>query len=56
MADVSVASFEEKLRILASFNVKERLERVVEILSRQAQHIKSSVKLTSISRHHSHPT
>ncbi|KAJ5313495.1 uncharacterized protein N7443_000379 [Penicillium atrosanguineum] len=49
MADVSDASFEEKLRILASFDVKERLERVVEILSRQAQHIKSSVKVTSIS-------
>ncbi|KAJ5587322.1 uncharacterized protein N7459_003087 [Penicillium hispanicum] len=49
MTDVSDASFEEKLRILASFNVKERLERVVEILTRQAQHIKSSVKVTSIS-------
>ncbi|KAJ5283446.1 ATPase AAA-type core [Penicillium chrysogenum] len=45
MADVSVASFEEKLRILASFNVKERLERVVGILSRQAQHIKSKREL-----------
>jgi len=49
MADVSDASFEEKLRILASFDVKQRLERVVEILSRQVQHIKSSVKVTSIS-------
>jgi ATP-dependent Lon protease len=49
MADVSDASFEEKLRLLASFDVKQRLERVVEILSRQAQHIKSSVKVTSIS-------
>ncbi|KAJ5620414.1 hypothetical protein N7510_004398 [Penicillium lagena] len=49
MADVSDASFEEKLRILASFDVKERLERVVEILTRQAQHIKSSVKVTTIS-------
>ncbi|KAJ5098433.1 hypothetical protein N7532_005434 [Penicillium argentinense] len=48
MADVSDGSFEEKLRILASFDVKERLERVVEILTRQAQHIKSSVKVTSI--------
>ncbi|CAG7919012.1 unnamed protein product [Penicillium olsonii] len=48
MADVSDASFEEKLRILASLDVKERLTRVVEILSRQAQHIKSSVKVTSI--------
>lgn len=49
MADVSDGSFEEKLRILASFDVKERLQRVVEILTRQAQHIKSSVKVTSIS-------
>lgn len=48
MADVSDASFEEKLRILASLDVKERLTRVVEILSRQAQHIKSSVKVTSV--------
>jgi ATP-dependent Lon protease len=48
MADVSDASFEEKLRILASFDVKLRLQRVVEILTRQAQHIKSSVKVTSI--------
>ncbi|KAJ6144527.1 hypothetical protein N7470_008422 [Penicillium chermesinum] len=49
MADVSDASFEEKLRILASFDLKKRLARVVEILTRQAQHIKSSVKVTSIS-------
>ncbi|KAJ5758427.1 hypothetical protein N7520_005583 [Penicillium odoratum] len=48
MADVSDASFEEKLRILASFDVKLRLQRVVDILTRQAQHIKSSVKVTSI--------
>ncbi|KAJ5279400.1 hypothetical protein N7478_004772 [Penicillium angulare] len=48
MADVSDASIEEKLRILASFDVKARLQRVVDILTRQAQHIKSSVKVTSI--------
>ncbi|KAJ5645821.1 ATPaseAAA-typecore [Penicillium lividum] len=48
MADVSDGSFEEKLRILASFDVKIRLQRVVDILTRQAQHIKSSVKVTSI--------
>ncbi|KAJ5101753.1 hypothetical protein NUU61_003975 [Penicillium alfredii] len=48
MADVSDASFEEKLRILASLDVRERLEKVVEILNRQTQHIKSSVKVTSI--------
>ncbi|KAJ5924954.1 hypothetical protein N7454_007593 [Penicillium verhagenii] len=49
MADVSDASFEEKLRILSSFDVKVRLQRVVEILTRQAQHIKSSVKVTTLS-------
>jgi ATP-dependent Lon protease len=48
MADVSDASFEEKLRILGSLDIKERLERVVEILTRQAQHIKSSVRVTSV--------
>ncbi|CAG8058001.1 unnamed protein product [Penicillium nalgiovense] len=48
MADVSDASFEEKLRILGSLDVKERLERVVEILTRQAQHIKSSVRVTTV--------
>ncbi|KAJ6113172.1 hypothetical protein N7512_008496 [Penicillium capsulatum] len=48
MADVSDASYEEKLRILASFDIKDRLERVVDILTRQAQHIKSSVKVTHI--------
>ncbi|KAJ5747409.1 uncharacterized protein N7511_009105 [Penicillium nucicola] len=49
MADVSDASFEEKLRILSSLDVRERLERVVGILTRQAQHIKSSVRVTSVS-------
>ena len=49
MTDVSDASFEEKLRILASLNVKERLQHVIEILTRQAQNIKGSVKVTSFS-------
>lgn len=48
MADVSDASYEEKLQILSSFDIKERLEQVVDILTRQAQHIKSSVKVTHI--------
>ena len=39
MADVSDASFEEKLRILGSLDVKERLERVVEILTLSLIHI-----------------
>jgi ATP-dependent Lon protease len=49
MADVSESSFEEKLRILASFDLKSRLERVVDILTRQVQSIKSNVKVTSAS-------
>ncbi|KAJ5893550.1 hypothetical protein N7495_005241 [Penicillium taxi] len=48
MADISDVSFEEKLRVLSAFDVRERLERVVELLSRQAQHIKSSVNVTHI--------
>ena len=48
MADIADSSFEEKLRILASVNLKDRLERVVDILTRQVQSIKSSVKITSV--------
>ncbi|KAL1967914.1 hypothetical protein VTN77DRAFT_2331 [Rasamsonia byssochlamydoides] len=48
MADVVESSYEEKLRVLASLNIKDRLERVNEMLSRQIQTIKSNVKITSI--------
>lgn len=48
MADVSDSSLEEKLQILASFNLKDRLERVVDVLTKQIQSIKSSVKITPI--------
>ncbi|GKZ34614.1 hypothetical protein AbraIFM66950_004928 [Aspergillus brasiliensis] len=48
MADVADSGFEEKLRILASLDVKIRLQRVVEILTRQLQSIKSNVKVTTI--------
>ena len=48
MANVVEASFEDKLRVLAAYNVKDRLERVTELLSRQIQDIKGSVKITSI--------
>ncbi|KAL2006182.1 hypothetical protein VTN00DRAFT_9836 [Thermoascus crustaceus] len=48
MADVVDSSFEEKLRILASLDLKDRLERVIELLSRQVQGIKNNVKITSI--------
>lgn len=48
MADMVEASFEEKLRVLAALDLKYRLERVLELLSRQVQSIKNSVKITSI--------
>ncbi|GFG01353.1 LON domain serine protease, putative [Aspergillus lentulus] len=49
MADVADPTFEEKLRVLASFALRTRLERVVELLGRQVQGIKNSVKVTTIS-------
>ncbi|OXV08472.1 hypothetical protein Egran_03760 [Elaphomyces granulatus] len=48
MADIVESSLEEKLRVLASMSVKDRLERVVELLNRQVQGIKSNIKITSI--------
>ena len=48
MADVAESSFEEKLRVLASLDLRTRLERVVELLHRQVDNIKSNVKITHI--------
>lgn len=48
MADICESSFEEKLRVLASLDIRQRLERVVEIISNQIQGIKANVKITSI--------
>ena len=48
MTNVVEASFEEKLRVLSALDISERLERVIELLSRQLQGIKGSVKITSI--------
>ncbi|MCJ1472378.1 hypothetical protein MMC13_001025 [Lambiella insularis] len=48
MTNVVEASFEEKLRVLSALDIRERLERVLELLSRQVQGIKGSVKITSI--------
>lgn len=50
MANVVEATFEEKLRILAAVKVETRLERVIELLLRQVQGIKTNVKITSITR------
>lgn len=48
MADICESSFEEKLRILASLDTKQRLERIIEILSRQVQSLKGHIKITTI--------
>lgn len=48
MADILEASFEEKLKILASLDLKDRLERVIELLAKQVQGIKDNVKVTSV--------
>ena len=48
MANVVEASHEEKLRVLSALDVKDRLDRVIELLSRQIQGIKGSVKITTI--------
>ncbi len=49
MANIVEASLEEKLQILAAFDVKDRLERAIELLQRQVGNIKSSVSITTIS-------
>ena len=48
MTNVLDASFEEKLRVLSAINLKDRLERVIELLSRQLGGIKGNVKIMSI--------
>ncbi|EEH22702.1 ATP-dependent protease La [Paracoccidioides brasiliensis Pb03] len=48
MADVVETSFEEKLQLLASVDLKARLEKVVELLSRQVQGMRNNIKVTSV--------
>jgi len=48
MTNVVEASLEEKLRVLAALDVKERLNQVNELLSRQINGVKGSVKITAI--------
>ena len=48
MANIVEASLEEKLRILAALDVKDRLNQVIELLARQIQGMKGSVKITAI--------
>ncbi|CZR63231.1 related to endopeptidase La 2 [Phialocephala subalpina] len=49
MANIVNSSFEEKLQVLAALDVKERMEKAIELLQRQVGDIKSNVKITSIS-------
>ncbi|XTI83508.1 ATP-dependent protease-like protein La [Cenococcum geophilum] len=46
MANVVDCTHEEKLRILAALDVKDRLERVIEVLQRQIQGIQGSTRIT----------
>lgn len=48
MADIAESGIEDKLRVLAALDHKARLEKVVEMLHRQVQSIKSNVKVTTI--------
>ena len=48
MTNVVEATLEEKLRVLAALDVKDRLNQVIELLSRQIQGMKGSVKITAI--------
>lgn len=50
MSNVVEASLEEKLQVLASLDIKTRLEKAIELLSRQVGNIKGNVRITSITR------
>ncbi|TVY71433.1 Peroxisomal Lon protease-like protein [Lachnellula suecica] len=50
MTNIVDASLEEKLQVLAALNVKERLEKAIELLQRQIGNIKSNVSITTITR------
>ena len=47
MSNVIEASLEEKLRVLAALDVKERLNQVIELIDRQVTGMKGSVKITT---------
>ena len=48
MSNVVEASLEEKLRVLAALDVKDRLNQVIELLSRQIDGFKRNVRITAI--------
>ncbi len=48
MTDIVDGSFEEKLRVLASLDLNQRLGRVLDLMDRQISGIKNNVKIASI--------
>jgi ATP-dependent Lon protease len=48
MTDIVEASFEEKLRMLKTLDVHERLERILALLNKQIAGINGNIKITSI--------
>ncbi|KAI9770620.1 MAG: hypothetical protein M1840_003212 [Geoglossum simile] len=47
MSNVVEASYEEKLQVLATWNIKGRLEKAIDLISRQISKVKGSVKITT---------
>ena len=57
MANIVEASLEEKLGVLSALGIKDRLEKVNELLARQVQGIKRNTKITTItSEYNFHPS
>ena len=48
ITDLVDASFEDKLRVLATLDVKDRIEKVLELLNKQVQGINGNIKTISI--------
>ncbi|KAK4193748.1 Lon protease C-terminal proteolytic domain-containing protein [Podospora australis] len=49
MANIVESSYEEKLQVLALLDVKNRVARVIELLDRQVNNIKNSLKIRTLS-------
>lgn len=49
MANIVEASFEEKLQVLAALQVKDRLEKAIELLQRQVGNFRNNLSITTIS-------
>lgn len=48
MMNVVEAAYEEKLQVLAALDVKDRMQKVIEILERQVHEIKGNIKITTV--------